>query len=78
MHLRMGDRRRTSGWTKAGYLPERILDLLDIDGGWLTARGIAMDLHAEYDSVNRALFRLRRNGKVRSRFVERMLQWRAG
>lgn len=53
-----------------GFIPDRILDLLRIDGGWLTTEHIAMRLEAQRKSVERALWRLRAAGLVRSRQLE--------
>lgn len=51
-------------------IPSRILDLLETDGGWLTVAGIAMELNANEESVDRALYRLRQRGQVQHRDVE--------
>lgn len=48
---------------------ETILDLLETDGGWLTAAGIALHLGINEDSVESRMRHLRQRGKVRSRFV---------
>lgn len=60
-----------------GKTPERIVDLLEIDGGWLTKDGIATDLRTKPETVERALFRLRRAGRVRARQIQRWSEWRA-
>ena len=41
-----------------------------MDGGWLTAEGIAMEVGMVPDNVYRSLFRWRRTGHVESRSVE--------
>jgi len=43
---------------------------LDMDGGWLTAEGIAMEVGMHPDNVYRSLFRWRRHGHVESRTVQ--------
>jgi predicted transcriptional regulator len=50
--------------------PDRIVDLLDIDGGWLTVDGIADRLGISPTTASRALYRLRNAGLVESRYVE--------
>lgn len=60
-----------------GKTPERIVDLLETDGGWLTIQGIATDLRTKTETVQRALFRLRRAGRVRARQIRQWSEWRA-
>lgn len=49
---------------------ENLLDLLEIDGGWLTAAGIAVALEIPEPTVSRTLYRLRQRNLVRCRNVE--------
>lgn len=65
------------GTMHRGRIPDQIVDLLQIDGGWLTPDGIALDLRANPETVQRALFRLRKRGEVKSRPVGGYLEWRA-
>lgn len=58
---------RRSGYLHRGRIPDRVVDLLEVDGGWLTRDGIAVALRAKPDSVYRALLRLRKADRVRSR-----------
>lgn len=51
-------------------LADRIEDWLSIDGGWLTAAGIAEDLGRNVTTVERALRLLRAGGVIESRVVE--------
>ena len=50
-------------------LADRALDLLDVDGGWLTTAALADRLGGKYESVLRSLMRMRAKGLVRSRPV---------
>lgn len=47
-----------------------VIDLLEVDGGWLTADGLAMAIGCDPKSAYRVLMRLRDRGVVRSRLVE--------
>lgn len=51
-------------------IPARMLDLLETDGGWLTVHGLAHELEANPESVERALWRLRLKGLVECRRIE--------
>lgn len=51
-------------------LADKVEDWLHIDGGWLTAAGIAEDLGHNIDSIERALRQLREKGVLESRVVE--------
>ena len=53
--------------------PFQVLDKLQIDGGWLTADQMAMELGGRLETVNRALYRLRERGLVKARRIE--LTW---
>lgn len=55
---------------RAFLMREKLLDWLFVDGGWLTAEGMAADLAHNTDSVERVLRRLRDEGYVESRIVE--------
>ena len=45
-----------------------VMDLLDIDGGWLTLDGISVDLSTrKRKSIQQTLMRLKREGWVESR-----------
>lgn len=68
---------RKLGGIHPGSVPDRTLDLLSIDGGWLTVQGIALDLSAKQPTVEKALWRLRRRGRVQSRWRDSALEWRA-
>lgn len=65
-----------------GKMPatERIADLLQIDGGWLTNAGIAVRLDIDESTVAKSLHRLRTRGRVKSRLVdlgnESRAEWR--
>lgn len=48
----------------------RIVDLLLIDGGWLTLPGIAVALDISEASAAQALYRLRDSGLIEERVVE--------
>lgn len=65
VHLRL---RRTNqpGW----FARDKIIDWLSIDGGWLTAQGLAADLGHSVEMVEKVLRDLRREGVVESRLVE--------
>jgi hypothetical protein len=52
------------GETKPGGTPERILDLLEIEHRWLTLAEIAATLEVKEETVDRALYRLRKAGRV--------------
>lgn len=59
-------------WT----LADRISDLLALDGGWLTADGISVDLECHPESAERSLRQLERDGLVlRRRVVLTVSQW---
>lgn len=47
--------------------PSKVYDTLETDGGWLTVEGIALMADMCTDSVNRMLFRMRKQGRVKSR-----------
>ncbi len=44
-------------------------DYLSLDGGWLTAEGIAMEIGMSAESVYRSMWRWRKAGHVESRSV---------
>lgn len=67
---------RRLGGIHPGGVPDRTLDLLSIDGGWLTVQGIAQDLSAKPPTVEKALWRLRKRGRVVSRWRESSMEWR--
>lgn len=52
-------------WT----LADRISDFLWVDGGWLTAEGLALEFACHPDSARRSLSQLLREGRVRRRLV---------
>ena len=52
------------------YVTRNVLDLLELDGGWLTAEGLALDLGFDPETVDRTLYRLRQKNLVQSRVVE--------
>jgi hypothetical protein len=55
----------------ANGLPVRVLDVLETDGSWLTTAGVTLMLpDAHQESVEKALFRLRRRGLVDHRVVQ--------
>lgn len=67
--------------------PHPAVDYLQADGGWLTAEGIALEIHLSADATSRALHRARSLGLVEVRSVglafkkgrrgmERRLEWR--
>lgn len=66
---------RRSGYLHPGRIPDQVVDLLEIDGGWLTSDGIAADLRAKPESVERALFRLRKANRVNSRRRDIRFEW---
>lgn len=48
-----------------------LLDLLRMDGGWLTAEGLALCFpRSNPEAIGRALYRLRHRGQVEMRIVE--------
>jgi hypothetical protein len=55
---------------KAWTVRDQILDWLSLDGGWLTALGMADELGRNVESIERVLRELRREGLVKSRVVE--------
>lgn len=59
-----------------GSIADRTLDLLQIDGGWLTTQGIARDLGEKPKTIERTLARLRQRGWVSFRPRDRGLEWR--
>ena len=66
---------------KAWKLRDAVTDLLAVDGGWLTADGIAVDLGANAEAVAKVLRVLRDDGTVVSRPVAvthsmRYVEWR--
>lgn len=70
---------RTRGAMSTGYLPERILESLELYGSWETARSLSAELGAKENSVLTALTRLFVDGKVRKRLHPsnpRQMQWR--
>lgn len=50
-------------------IPARTLDVLETDGGWLTADGLSVALDAGLPAVERALWRLRQRALVEYRSV---------
>ena len=66
--------RRQQAWK----LSDAITDWLDVDGGWLTADGLAEDLGANADAVAKVLRTLRMEGVVESRERHSMgyVEWR--
>jgi predicted transcriptional regulator len=60
---------RVAGQRTSTGTPVRILDVLETDGGWLTAEGIALMLNVSLGTVSRALWRLRSTGEVEHRTV---------
>lgn len=75
-----GTRRERWAWK----LADQVKDWLMLDGGWLTADGLALECDANPESVERVLRRLRNEGVVESRVVElagqrrreQRLEWR--
>lgn len=55
---------------KPGGAPDQTLDLLQIDGGWLTCDYMAERLGLAHGTVRRALYTLRKYGCVTSRVVD--------
>ena len=56
---------------RRGWLPDRILDILDSDGGWLTGEGVQLLMpDARPEAVLRALWRLTEQNRIRHRSVE--------
>lgn len=43
---------------------------LEMDGGWLTAEGIAMEVGMRSDSVYRSMWRWRQRGHVETRLIK--------
>lgn len=54
-----------------GKTPERIVDELALDGGWLTTAGVADLVGAREVTVDRALWRLLKQGLVERRLIPR-------
>lgn len=50
--------------------PSRVLDLLETDGGWLTADGLVACMGGSVDAVEKSLRKLVRLGHVEVRNVE--------
>lgn len=53
-----------------GGAPDQTLDLLQIDGGWLTADYLAHRLNLAPGTVKRSLYRLRNYGCVENRVLD--------
>lgn len=68
---------RAVGSIHRGSVADRTIDLLRVDGGWLTCEGIALDLGESPQTVSRTLFRLRLRDWVLSRPRDSRLEWRA-
>jgi len=51
-------------YTHSGRTPDRILELLEIEHRWMTKAEIARTLEVREETVDRALFRLRKRGLV--------------
>lgn len=56
-------------------IASRILDVLILDGGWLTLDGITLQVKAHPKSVWRTLFRMQNRGQVEHRRVELASGW---
>lgn len=51
-------------------VPSRVLEVLELDGGWLTRDGIALVItDVTHDTLRRALIRLRSYGMIESRII---------
>lgn len=50
-----------------GSIPSRLIEALELDGGWLTVEGLALVVAASEASIRRALWRLRRRQEVEHR-----------
>lgn len=74
--IKEGQRVRKPHPKQRRYVTESLLDLLDIDGGWLTSDGIAVALELPVPTVSRTLYRLRGRNLVRYRNVEMALSAR--
>jgi Mn-dependent DtxR family transcriptional regulator len=68
--VKQGERLVTPRPKPKRVVTENLLDLLDIDGGWLTSAGIADVLQMPEPTVSRTLYRLRTRNLVRYRNVE--------
>lgn len=73
--------RHRKSYVPVGDFPHRILDYLDIYGGWRTALGIATDLNLNPSSTQRILYRMRARGLVIDRAIwmaggDRRREWR--
>ena len=64
------NRERQRGVLYRGGAQERILDLLMIDGDWLTQAGIAHALGLSEATIHKSLYRLRKTGLLEERIVE--------
>lgn len=61
---------RGKHWINSGATPDRILEWLELDGGWLTALSIATDLKIERRTVERAMVRLKERGLIKARKLD--------
>lgn len=57
-------------------MSKRLLDVLEADGGWLTAEGAAMEAGITDQAAKRALHRFRNGGHVETRFENGHNEWR--
>lgn len=65
------ERLRRAGLLPEHYtLPDRIVDLLDIDGGWWTTEALADRLDVSVEHVARSLYRMLYDGRLRRRYRE--------
>lgn len=58
--------RRERAWT----ITDRVGDVLDVERGWWTAEALSDRLDANVETVSRILWKLRDDGRLRSRVVE--------
>lgn len=57
-------------------MSKRLLDVLEADGGWLTAEGAALEAGISDQAAKRALHRFRNGGQVETRFADGHNEWR--
>lgn len=71
------------GALKSDGIPQRIVDALAFDGGWLTVAGVALEVGVSDAHARHVLYGLRKRGLVRNRSVtlregsERAGRWEA-
>lgn len=57
------------GALKSDGVPQRVVDALEFDGGWLTVAGVALEVGVSDEHARRALYHLRKRGLVKNRFI---------